>query len=109
MENVKDTSSKNVKKTQIVLEVIDVLMVSAGSSMPPVSILVVLKGMNVPLTMFASPLDHLVLLIQIVKKVTFASTNVVLNLQIQKSLVTTRLNAHQDTPVSATNVKIVME
>ena len=109
MENVKDTSSKNVKKTQIVLEVIDVLMVSAGSSMPPVSILVVLKGMNVPLTMFASPLDHHALSVQIAKKVTFASTNVVLNLQIQKSLVTTRLNAHQDTPVSATNVKTAME
>ena len=109
MESVKDTSSKNVKKNQIVLEVIDVLMASVGNSMPPVSILVVLKGLNVPLTMFASPLDHLVLLIQIVKKVTFASTNVVLNLQIQKSLVTTRLNAHQDTPVSATNVKTAME
>ena len=109
MESVKDTYSKSVKKPWIVSAMTDVLMASVGNSMPPVSILVVLKGLNVPSTMFASPLDHLVLLIQIVKKVTFASTNVVLNLQIQKSLVTTRLNAHQDTPVSATNVKIVME
>ena len=77
MESVKDTSSKSVKKPWIVSAMTDVLMASVGNSMPPVSILVVLKGMNVPSTMFASPLDHLVLLIQIVKKVTFASTNVV--------------------------------
>ena len=36
MENVKDTSSKSVKMTWTVSDMINVLMVSAGSSMPPV-------------------------------------------------------------------------
>ena len=65
--------------------------------------------MNVPLTMFASPLDQLVLLTQIAKEVTFASTIVVLNLKIPKLDVITRFNAHQDTLVLATYVKTAME
>ena len=65
--------------------------------------------MNVPLTMFASLLDQLVLLTQIAKKVTFVSTIVVLKLKIPTLNVITIFNAHQDTLVLATNVKTAME
>ena len=49
------------------------------------------------------------LLTQIAKEVTFASTIVVLNLKIPKLDVITRFNAHQDTLVLATYVKTAME
>ena len=109
MENAKDTFSKNVKMTGTVLAMIDVSMVSAESSMLLVSAQVVLKVLNVPLTMSVSQLDQLVLSIQIVRETMFASTIAVLSFMIQTLIVTIPSSVHLDTLVLATNVKNVME
>ena len=84
MESVKATSSKSVKMIGIVLAMTDVSMVSAGNTIPLVSAQVVLMVLNAPLTMCASLLDQLVLSIQIVQKVMFASIIVVSSYLIQR-------------------------
>ena len=84
MASVKATSSKSVKMIGIVLVMIDVSMVSAENTIPPVSAQVVLMVLNAPLTMCASLLAQLVLSTQIVRKVMFASIIAVSSYLIQK-------------------------
>ena len=84
MASVKATSSKSVKMIGIVLAMTGVSMVSAGNTIPLVSAQVVLMVLNAPLTMCASLLDQLVLSIQIVQKVMFASIIVVSSYLIQR-------------------------